>query len=103
MCAELLKMAIEVGEISDEAHRKLAQAVEHCKTAEEWQLKSQLKHAGKNTSTDTQIAIAKVALPALEEAVLALSSDDYQAVLDGLELAVTTDGKAPARKRRKAS
>jgi len=70
----------------------LVNALQVMKQEEYWSLRNQSKHAGKNPSTDVQIAISEVALPALEAAVQSISEDDYNGVLDHLNLAVTTDG-----------
>lgn len=92
VCIALLHECSEIGLISDASHVALTDTVKSMQQAEYWQLRNQEKHAGKNEPTDKQIAICKVALPALEAAVKALSEDDFMEVLDQLTLAVTTDG-----------
>lgn len=102
LCIELLHTAAETKkqELSDAAHEVLCLAVKGMRTAEEWALKNQERHAGKNASTDTSIAISRVALPALEKAVIALGDDDFHEVIDQLTLAMTTDGSTPRRRRK---
>jgi hypothetical protein len=92
---ELMKECNEIGLISDASHDALVEATMHLQAAEHWQLKNQLKHEGKNPGTDTQIAISRVALPALEEAVQELKDGNYSEVITKLELALNTDGTLP--------
>ena len=86
--------------MTDRAHKALTEALVHLQRAEYWQLKNQERHAGKNAATDTQIAICRVALPAIESAVEALVAEDYGRVVKQLRLAITTNGevKKPRRK-----
>ena len=99
LAIELLKECSAVGLISDDSHVAVTDTLKHLQQAEYWQLRGQEKHAGKNPSTDSQIAICRVALPALEAAVTAWETDDFDAVIDQLTLAVTTDGTVPTRKK----
>lgn len=101
VCIALLKECNEIGLIGDDSHVALTDALKGLVQAEYWQLKNQEKHAGKNDSTDKQIAISKVALPALEEAVAALAEDDFVTVLLQLTIAVTTDGTLPRKRGKK--
>jgi hypothetical protein len=102
MCLALLHECSEIGEISDDSHVALKETLAHLTQQEFWQLKSQSKWEGQNASTDKQLAIARVALPALEEAVKALEKDDFETVITQLELAVNTDGEALKKRLRKA-
>jgi hypothetical protein len=101
VCIALLKECLAIGEMDDTSHVALSDAVRTMQNQEHWQLKNQEKHEGKNASTDKQIAISRVALPALEAAVQALKEDDYRTVLAKVELAITTDGTEPAKRKRK--
>lgn len=101
VCIELIKECSDIGEMSDASHKALADALKQMQSQEFWQLKNQERHEGKNEPTDRQIAISRVALPALEAAVKALAEDDYNEVLDQLTLAVTTEGEAPKKRSRK--
>lgn len=83
--------------MSEASHASLTEAVKLMRNAEYWSLRKQEPHEGKNDSTDKGIAISRVALPALENAVAALEADDFDAVIDHLTLAVNTDGSAPPR------
>jgi hypothetical protein len=104
VCIELIEECGEVGTMSDRAHVALVEAVQHLQKAEYWQLKNQERHAGKNAATDKQIAICRAALPALEQAVEALGSENYSRVIKLLSLAATTDGEQkPVKKTRKKS
>lgn len=96
---ELLNEGSINGEISDQAHEVLGETIAHLHKAEYHQLRTQEKHEGKNASTDTQIAISRVALPALVAAMEAYNSDDFQECVTQLKLAVETDGTKPRRKR----
>jgi hypothetical protein len=102
VCIELMKECAEWGEMSDASHAALVQAVTLMKTAEYWSLRKQEPHAGKNPSTDTSIAVSRVALPALEAAVEALEKDDFNTAIDQLHLAITTNGE-PIQKKSKKS
>lgn len=99
----LLVECHESGTISDESHLTATTALQTMRRDEQWQLNMQEKHAGSNESTDKQIAICKVALPALEKAVDAWNNDDFDEVIKMVTLAVETDGTPPkaTRKRRK--
>lgn len=92
MCIELIEVSAEHGEISDKAHATLVKSVKHLAAQEYWQLKGQERHEGKNASTDKQLAVCRVALPALEAAGKALESDDWDTVISQLKLAISTDG-----------
>lgn len=91
------------GTISDENHQVATKALKSMQQDERWQLNSQEKHAGKNDSTDKQIAICHVALPALTEALDAWEEDDFVLVIQKVKLAIETDGTVPkpTRARRK--
>lgn len=95
---ELLNEGHYHEEISDQAHEVLGEALAHLQKQEYHQLKAQGVHEGKNASTDQQIKICKVALPALEEAVAAYNTDDFTAVATQLNVALTTDGSPEKRK-----
>lgn len=90
-----------MGEISDESHVALEEVLKTMRNQEYWQLKNQSKHEGKNAPTDKQIAICRVALPALELAVEALDQGDYHMVLDQLTLAITTQGEVQEEKSKR--
>ena len=98
---ELLNEGSINGEISDEAHQVIGETLVHMQKSEYHQLRTQEKHEGKNTSTDKQIAICRVALPALEQAVHAYNSDDFQECVIKVKLAIETDGTPPKRKGRR--
>lgn len=87
--------------MSEASHVALTAAVKHLQFQEYWQIKNQEKHAGSNPSTDKQISISRVALPALELAVEALVNEDYNTVLDQLVLASTTDGEVAKKTSKK--
>jgi len=89
------------GIIGDEAHLAITNALVHMQREEFHQEKAQSKHEGKNVTTDKQIAICRVALPALEDAVAAWNKDDFGTVIKKLQLAITTDGTAPKPKTRR--
>lgn len=93
---------MESGEMDERSHVALTDAIHVMQNQEYWQLNNQERHEGKNASTDKQIAISKIALPALERAVQALRADDYSGVLISLELAVNTDGEATPSRRKKS-
>ncbi len=97
VCIELIKECHAVGEMADASHKALEAAIKGMKAAEFWGLKGMSKHEGANDSTDKQIAISRVALPALEAAAEALNEEDYASVITQLEIAVTTDGTVPKR------
>lgn len=99
MVVALLTEGSAAGEISDESHEALGEALTYLQKQEYHQLRAQEKFEGKNASTDKQIAICRVALPALEAAVAAYNSDDYDTVIVQVNLAVTTDGVAPKPRR----
>lgn len=100
MVIELLNEGHTNGEISDQAHRVLGETLAHLQKAEYHQLRAQEKFEGKNASTDKQIAICRVALPALEEAVAAYDSDDFMGCVVKVKLAIETDGTSPKPKRK---
>lgn len=97
VCIELIKECLEIGEMAETSHAALSEAVKHLTSSEFWQLKNQERHAGKNAATDKQIAICKVALPALEQASEALKAGDMRKVIRKLNTAMTTDGQKPKR------
>ncbi|QKY80350.1 hypothetical protein SEA_MERCEDES_50 [Microbacterium phage Mercedes] len=100
---ELLNEGHVNGEISDQAHEVLGETLGHLQKQEYHQLRAQEKFEGKNASTDKQIAICRVALPALEKAVAAYNSDDFMECVTQVKTAIETDGtppKVPRRKRR---
>lgn len=101
LCIALIKECAEIGEMSDTAHNTITATLKHLQQAEFWQLRNQERHAGKNASTDQQLAVCRVALPALEAAVKALEADDYDGVINHVTLAVTTDGSVPRKKSTK--
>lgn len=96
----LVQEGHENGEISDETHDVLGETLAHLHRQEHYQLRTQEKHEGKNTSTDKQIAICRVALPALEAAMHAYNSDDFQECVTQVKLAIETDGTKPKPKRK---
>lgn len=100
VCIALLHECSEIGLISDGSHVALTDALKALQTAEYWQLKNQEKHEGKNDPTDKQIAISRIALPALEAANLALAKDNFDEVLKQLTIAVDTDGTQPKRTKK---
>jgi hypothetical protein len=95
LCIELMKECNTWGEISQASYDALVASVTAMKNAEYWSLRRQEPHAGKNESTDKQIAVSRVALPALEAALEALKTDDFNMAIEQLTLAVTTEGEAP--------
>lgn len=97
----LLLECNESGTISDENHLTATDALKSMQQDERWQLNAQEKHAGKNDSTDKQIAVCNVALPALTEAIDAWNNDDYVTVIEKVKLAIETDGVVPKPSRRK--
>jgi len=97
VCIQLVAEGAARGELSDDAHEVLEKAVKAMRQAESWSLRNQERHAGKNQTTDTSIAISRVALPALERADAALAVGDYGQVIRQLNIAATTDGQKPAR------
>ena len=101
VCIELIKECSLIGEMSDASHKALEEVINGMKKAEYWSLRNQSKHEGRNPSTDQQIAVSRVALPALEAAATALANEDYTEVVDQLMLAVTTDGKVLKKSSRK--
>lgn len=96
---ELLNEGSVNGEVSDQAHEVIGEALVSLQKSEYHQLRSQEKHEGKNASTDKQIAICRVALPALEEAVHAYNRDDWDTIVSKVKLAIDTDGTVPKPKR----
>lgn len=102
ICIELLKECNETGLINDDSHVALTDAVKHLTAQEFWQIKNQERHEGKNATTDSQLSICRVALPALEQAAreLGKTEPDYTAVIDHLHLAITTDGTVPSKRRK---
>lgn len=90
-----------MGEMSESAHEVLTDAIKHLQAQEFWQTKNQERHAGNNPSTDKQLAICRIALPALELAAEALVQEDYSMVIDQLTLAITTDGSALEKSSKK--
>lgn len=97
---ELLNEGYANGEISDQAHEVLGETLTHLQKQEYHQLRAQEKFEGKNASTDKQIAICRVALPALEAAVHAYNSDDFVKCITEVKLAIETDGTVPKPKRK---
>jgi hypothetical protein len=95
----LLKEGNDAGEVSDETHEVLGETLGHMQRQEYHQLRAQEKFEGKNASTDKQISICRVALPALEEAMAAYNNDDYAEVIEKVRLAVDTDGTPPRKVR----
>jgi hypothetical protein len=100
VCIELMKECAEWGEMSEASYASLLEAVGTMHQGEYWSLRNQERHEGKNESTDAQIAISRVALPALDAALKALRSEDYDTAIDQLTLAITTEG-AISKKRSK--
>ena len=101
VCIQLVKVGSLREEISDEAHDALVAAVKAMRQAETWSLRNQERHEGKNKTTDTSIAVSRVALPALERADSALAEGDYLQVIKQLRIAATTDGSEPVPKKRR--
>ena len=93
VCIELMKECAEWGEMSQASYDTLKTALDTMRQAEYWSLKNQSRHAGKNALTDKSISISEIALPALDSAVLSLAAEDYNAVIDHITLAITTDGE----------
>lgn len=96
---ELLKECSMIGEMQQASYDMIREALESMRVAEYYQHKRQLKYAGKNESTDTQIRICEVALPALERAEKALEQDDFDKVITLLEKAINADGTKPTRRK----
>lgn len=97
----LLSECSESGLISDENHLTATNAIHHLKQEESYQLRAQEKHKGTNASTDKQIAISTVALPALEKAWDAWNQDDFVECISQLTLAIETDGTVPKVRRKR--
>jgi hypothetical protein len=95
----LLIECSHTGLIGDDAHIAITNALHHLQNQEYWQLQKQEKHEGKNASTDQQLAICRLALPALEQCVKSWNDDDFETVIEHLTLAITTDGTVPKRKK----
>lgn len=103
-CEVTIALLVEchhIGLISDESHLAITDTLKHLQQQEFWQLRNQEKHEGKNASTDTQLAICRVALPALDAAIVAWNADDFEEVIRQLTLAASTNGKAPEKTSRK--
>ncbi|QFG04726.1 hypothetical protein SEA_CHICKENKING_57 [Microbacterium phage ChickenKing] len=103
VCIELLKECATWGEMSEASYEAISVALQTMQKAEYWSLRNQSKYAGQNESTDKQIAISAVALPALERAVEAHKAEDYDKVIDELTLAITTDGTKPKTKKKRVT
>jgi len=98
-----MKECAETGWISEASHVALLGAVAAMKSAEYWSLRNQSRHEGRNATTDEQIAVSRVALPALELAHIALAEEDYDMAIDQLTLAITTDGRKSKQDLRRKS
>lgn len=98
---ELLNEGHTHGEISDQAHEVIGETLVHLQKQEYHQLRAQEKFEGKNASTDKQIAICRVALPALEAAVAAYNSDDFMECVVKVKLSIETDGTVPKVRRKR--
>ena len=101
LCIHLIEVGSRRGELSDSAHASLVAAVKSMRQTESWSLRNQERHEGKNKTTDTSIAVSRVALPALERADSALAEGDYLQVIKQLRIAATTDGSEPVPKKRR--
>lgn len=97
----LLTEGAEAGEVSDETHEVIGETLAHLERTEYHQLRTQEKHEGKNTSTDKQIAICRVAMPALASATAAYNTDDFIGVVRYVKLAIETDGTVPKARRKR--
>jgi hypothetical protein len=97
----LLEEGHENGEISDETHETIGEVLAHLERSEYHQERTQSKHEGKNATTDKQLAICRVALPALASATAAYNQDDFIGVVRYLKVAIETDGTRPKKSRRK--
>lgn len=97
----LLNEGSVTGEISDDTHEVLGETLTELHKSEYHQLRAQEKHEGKNASTDKQIAICRVAMPALESAVYSYNNDDFVGIVEYLKVAITTDGTPPKARRQK--
>lgn len=97
---ELLVEGDHHGSISDQAHALIGETLLHLQKSEYHQLRAQEKFEGKNASTDKQIAICRVALPALEAAVQAYNGDDFVQCITEVKLAIETDGTVAKPKRK---
>lgn len=97
LCIELIKECAEIGEMREASHEALVEAVKLLRASEYWGLHNSLKHEGENPATDKNIAVSRVALPALDAATVALEEGDYNDVIDQLTLVVTTDGGTPEK------
>lgn len=98
----LLEARSEIGEIDDTTHEVISESIALLQNTEYWQLQNQQRHEGSNASTDQQLAICRVALPALEEALKAWNADEYERTITNITIAVETDGKPTRRKARRA-
>jgi hypothetical protein len=101
VCIALLLECHHIGEISDESHTTISEALSSMQQAEYWQLKNQERYEGRNASTDQQLRVCRVALPALEAALAAWNQDDFDTTIEQLRLAVTTDGTTQKKTRKK--
>lgn len=98
----LLLECANSGTIGDEAHLAITDTLVHLQREEFHQLRAQEKYEHTSASNATQVAICRVALPALEAAVDAWNKDDFDTVIEQLKVAIEADGKAkPARKARR--
>lgn len=96
----LLLECANSGTIGDEAHLAITDTLVHLQREEFHQLRAQEKYEHTSTSNATQVAICRVALPALEAAVDAWNRDDFDTVIDQLKIAITADGKPKKPTRR---
>ncbi|AXQ52920.1 hypothetical protein SEA_NEFERTHENA_57 [Microbacterium phage Neferthena] len=98
---ELLNEGSINGEISDQAHEVIGETLAHLQKGEYHQLRSQEKYDGTSPSNTKQVAICRVALPALEAAMHAYNSDDFGECITQVTIAIETDGTPPKKERRK--
>lgn len=98
---ELLNEGSINGEISDEAHTVIGEALVSLQKSESYQLRSQEKYDGTSPSNTKQVAICRVALPALEAAVHAYNGDDFAECMAQVKIAIETDGTVPKPRRQR--
>jgi hypothetical protein len=94
-CMALIELSgaiVEAESVSNETHEKIGEALKALKQQEYWALRN-IK-PDRNDSSARQHAIATIALTSLEEAATAHADMDYVALIERLEIAMTTNGTA---------
>ncbi|QDP44112.1 hypothetical protein SEA_JENOS_62 [Microbacterium phage Jenos] len=89
---EVCRDADASGQVSNEVHLSMGEAIKSLKQAEYWSVRN-IKPE-RNDSSAKQHAIATIALGALEEAYVAWEAMEYDTMLERLEIACSTNGTA---------